>query len=764
MKKEIKNIVFYTFDSETGKRTQACIFYTDGTVKNTDEAEGLENIKVLMNAKGISPEEFADIIDERYVYRVSGREFEKRFQEFRTKDEIYLEEPEETKKGSFKNFLKTITGVNLINKIRAKHKTKKAQRAAQEDEYEEEEEYEEETTNKKERFMSFLKTITGVKLVSKLQAKYAAYREQKEKEKATKPQKEDGPIKKFFKKTFLGKIARRVAAVATAVAILFIPGCANGKTQRNTDDPVKPIVATADQEYNTDDLIKETTSFAGMLKLSKSETQQKVMTNISATLNNFNIKFANAFVEKGKDIKAALSWDEVISMALVYNDYKKADLIEIFNGAELNATELSDAYKTATLQLMGAHVLETRENQVDISTLLGSDEAKAFYKKYHDLFLACKEATGKTKVEKVNAFYQELYKDFPITEKVREEGIAHSDPRNSIESYKFSIIPMVSASEILFQNLETDKTLQDKAVAYLNDIGVCNRANDIIEKAALVSLMTPKNNEYIDYDLLKEKRIEELKENKAYVIDDAHRDISQLDRFKKQVNVAFAYNGKNFTGTIVSTKTVTEYYTKTTTETTTDRNHAIDVVGLEKVKEAEAKADETVTKENEQARQDAEKKADEEAKRQQEKADQERKEQEEQIKQDEKDFQDKVDKANEDIKNGETVNEKDFGDHDVNFDDKHSDSNGDLNDSVKDITTDPTGDMTDQPLPDPNAEETTKTSDATTSTKKSPATDQNVYEYEEPYTMTNEEKAEAIVEAMANAPTTEKAKVYTYHN
>lgn len=224
--------------------------------------------------------------------------------------------------------------------------------------------------------------------------------------------------------------------------------------------------------------------------------------------------------KKIKIFKAALSWDEVISLALVYNDYNKDQLIQIFNGADLNTTKLEDAYKTGVLQLMGAHVIETRENKVDMSSLLESQEAKDFYEKYHELFLKCKEATGQEQINRVNEFYQELYKDFPITEKVREEGIAHSDSRNSIETYKFSIIPMVSASEMLYQNLAIDKTLQDKAVAYLNDIGVCNRANDVIEKAALVNLSASKNNDYIDYNILKQAKITELIDEDAYVVDD----------------------------------------------------------------------------------------------------------------------------------------------------------------------------------------------------------------------------------------------------
>lgn len=584
-----------------------------------------------------------------------------------------------------------------------------------------------------------------------LKEKYLAKKRAVEEANKSKPKKEEGKFKKWFKKTFIGKITKRVAALITAVTILFVSGCSNAKTEKGPE--TTPTTINETQEINTDDLIKEVTSFAGMLKLSKSDVQKAFMNNISESLDNFNIKFANAYVEKDKNIKAALSWDEVISLALVYNDYNKDQLIQIFNGADLNTTKLEDAYKTGVLQLMGAHVIETRENKVDMSSLLESQEAKDFYEKYHELFLKCKEATGQEQINRVNEFYQELYKDFPITEKVREEGIAHSDSRNSIETYKFSIIPMVSAAEMLYQNLAIDKTLQDKAVAYLNDIGVCNRANDVIEKAALVNLSASKNNDYIDYNLLKQAKITELIDEDAYVVDDAHRDLSELDSFKNKVNVSFTYTNGTFTGEY--TTTTTKYRTETTSTTTTNRSQAVSSTSENKVAAAERQASSRLDAENAQARREAEKAADAEAKRQQEQADAERRQQEEKIAQDEKDLQDKINQANKDINNGQTVNEDDFGDHNVDFDNDHSDNKGNLNDSVKDVTTDGTGDKTNEPLPDPNADDKGNSNSSS---------DQPIYEYEEPYTMTNEEKAAAIVEAMANAQTEEQAKVYTYHN
>lgn len=739
MKKEIKNIVFYTFESETGKRTQACVFYTDGTVKNTNEEEGAEDVITLMKSKGIGPKEYHKIVNKHYVYETTGEDFEEDFEEYLNKKEKYIAKKDRNIKA-------------LLKRLSKKQKSNTEEETEVEEENTEnaEEEREEDTDKRGEKFWRVLQTITGVNLVWGLKEKYLAKKRAVEEANKSKPKKEEGKFKKWFKKTFIGKITKRVAALITAVTILFVPGCSNAKTEKGPE--ATPTTINETQEINTDDLIKEVTSFAGMLKLSKSDVQKIFMNNISESLDNFNIKFANAYVEKDKNIKAALSWDEVISLALVYNDYNKDQLIQIFNGADLNTTKLEDAYKTGVLQLMGAHVIETRENKVDMSSLLESQEAKDFYEKYHELFLKCKEATGQEQINRVNEFYQELYKDFPITEKVREEGIAHSDSRNSIETYKFSIIPMVSASEMLYQNLAIDKTLQDKAVAYLNDIGVCNRANDVIEKAALVNLSASKNNDYIDYNILKQAKITELIDEDAYVVDDAHRDLSELDSFKNKVNVSFTYTNGTFTGEY--TTTTTKYRTETTS-TTTNRSQAVSSTSENKVAAAERQASSRLDAENAQARREAEKAADAEVKRQQEQADAERRQQEEKIAQDEKDLQDKINQANKDINNGQTVNEDNFGDHNVDFDNDHSDNKGNLNDSVKDVTTDGTGDKTNEPLPDPN------TDDKGNSNSSS---DQPIYEYEEPYTMTNEEKAAAIVEAMANAQTEEQAKVYTYHN
>jgi hypothetical protein len=734
MEKEIRNIVFYKFDSEDGRKWQVCFFYKDGSVYNTDYETGRDLTIEFMDNNGI--EELEEIIDKKYVYRVNGKEFSKMFQEFRTNDDPYnknvetkalvkaeeekTEEPEE-KKTIFATIFSAIASTKLVAWLAEK------------------------VTNIKEFFAKRKETNSKAqeardKILSKLKKENPE--EENVEETIEKKKKEN-----FFKRTF-NKTWKKVAALATALAMLIIPisSCAKENDKQNDPAPTKI------EEVKARD-------FDAIINSSKSVVQKQFMNSVSSTLDSYNEDFARSYLEAGSDVKAALSWDEVVSLGLVYNDFSKEQLISIFNGAELDQQKLQDAYKTATLQLFGAHVIETREYPVQMDGLIQSEQGKAFYEKYHEMFLACKEATGQDQINKVNAFYQELYKDFPINFEQREVGIAHSDPRDTISAYKFSIIPMVSASEILFQNLDIDNTLADKAIDYLDDLGVCNRANDIIEKATIVNLGANSNSEYANYEELKQAKIEELEAQAAYVRDDAHRDISQYNSFKEKVNVAFDYEEGKFNGTIVYSDNTSYSYQDTKVTRTSDREKAIDAVGIEKVKKAESAADASVKKENETARKEAQAAAEKEREHQQAQADSKKQEYEDKIRQDEKDLQDKIDEANKNQNSGGKVNESDFGDHDVDFDNDHSDKDGNLDDSVKDITTDPSGDKTDEPLPDPNSDyESSNTSVGTNETS------QNIYEYEEPYTqMSKEEIAEAIVEQMATPSEDTSAKVYTYH-
>lgn len=579
--------------------------------------------------------------------------------------------------------------------------------------------------------------------------------------------------------------AKRLAAIGLTLPVMFVAGCA-----ATGFNPLEDISLVA---YNDADepIIPKNHVFNTLLNKSQSKKQREVLGSVGNFLADYNIRFADPIEEtvtlehsetkerKNITIRPALTWDEVMAMTLVYNDFSKNDLTEILNGGEIDSYELNNAYQMAILQLMGAHVLETRDNPVNIDMVLHTDEAKAFYEKYHEMFLRCKETTGEERLNAVKAFYDELYKDYPITKEVRTEGIAHADARASVQPYKFSIIPMVAASEIMFQNLEVDHTLTQEAIDYLNDIGACNIAEDILEKAELISLTTTQNDKYADYAAVRSAMIAFLYEKDAYVIDDDHRDLSDLPKFQEIVN---GFLLKPYTYIIVSSYTVTEYYTEREEYRTTDRDEAVERAGEDAVRDAEEKAQEEMDRENEAAREEAEEEADKIADEIQQEEDKKREDLEDRVEESDEDLQDRIDDANDEINNGGTVNEDDLG-HGTDIDDEHTDSNGNIDDSVKDITTDGSGAVdSGDPLPDPNAEEASYTSSAasvdsrpaytepaaksqssertetstpstttneTTTNASTESNNEPIYEYEEEYSFTSEEEIDMYIESLA---------------
>ncbi len=553
-------------------------------------------------------------------------------------------------------------------------------------------------------------------------------------------------------------LSKKIAAFGLTIPILLTAiGCT-----KNAIDDISLDASLVAYDSDGEPIIPKDHIFNVLLNTSKSELQREVLGSVGNFLADYNIRFADLVEEtvtiensetkeqKTLTVRPALTWDEVMSMALVYNDFSKEELVEILNGGEVDAYELNNSYKMAILQLMGAHVLETRDNPVNIDMVVHTKEGKAFYEKYHNMFLKCKETTEEEKLESVKKFYDELYKDFPITEDVRTKGISHSDARASIEPYKFSIIPMVAASEIMFQNLEVDHTLTQQAIDYLNDIGACNIAEDILEKAQLVSLTSEKNDEYADYYSVRDAMILFLEEKEAYVIDDMHRELTYLSAFQEIVNGFFLHP---YSYTIVSTYSVTEYFTEREEIKTSDRDEAVELAGEEAVSDAEKKAQEELDRENQAAKDEAEKEADKIAGEMQDEEDQKREDLENKVEESDKEYQENIDNANDNINNGGTVNEDDLG-HGTDFDNNHSDSNGNLDDSVTDITTDGSGAAnSSDPLPDPNAEGySTFTYSSIPESDVSQSSDvisEDVYEYEEPYEFTSEEEIDQYIESLA---------------
>lgn len=802
MNKKIANVVFYKFWDPTREEPmeQACIFYEDGTVENTSHDRGIDAAYEVANADKLTGQQFRTILNSKKVFTMTGEDFERRFQEFiiasrpnveaavnesmadvvaarRTpapaKPVQPVESVEPTTETKSKNPVNPqpiiVPPVNNVGNEETSENSPVAPAASEtteekgkkskplgsffnfhfddddeddyEDDYDDEEDYEEEEEEEIEE-------------------------PQTQAEKAAAKQNGKESLWQRFKKS---KVGKRVTALAVALALALGLGTGYhlGKNSKE-GQIIKNNISLTD--IDQDGIQAQDQAYLNLLKETKNEDLRTIMTRQGENLDMFNRDFAAAYLEDGKDVKAALTWDEMIALNLAFNDYSKDQIRLMFNGAEVDSLAMSHAYKNATLQLMGAYVISDRETPVNMAALVNSEEGKAFVEKYEDLFYKCKETTGDAQIAAVNAFYKELYKDFPISNEVREEGLSHADARASVKPYMAAVTPMVSAAEIMFQNLKIDHTLSDKATAYFNDIGICNIAEDAFERAETITLAAETDESLPTYTQFMNTKITELVYEGNYPTDDAHRDLSQLAEFQKWVNGHFVFdeNGNN-TGAIQqnqTTHTETTTKTDTTTKKTPSREEAVKEAGESAVKEAENKVDQQIAAENEAAKQQAEKEAEQKRQELQDAADQEADKLEEQVRQDDQDLQDNIDSANDTIDNGGTVNEDDLG-HGVDFDDNHSDENGDLDDSVKDITTDGSGAVDEgEPLPDPN-----EMGDAFDNGSQSGETtpedyyDEGIYSYEEPYYggtgMSNEDIVNAYINQLESQSTDSSAKVYT---
>ena len=822
MNKKIANVVFYKFWDPTteGPMQQACIFYEDGTVQNTSHEEGLEAAYQLANADRMTGNQFRSILNNKKIFTLTGKEFEERFQEFVMVSRKYVKtavEQEMDKVDASKQTTalvvpqqKVVTPVvqqqkavtPVVKKEQPRQATvqpvqEKKQEApaitpvlVPEQEVKKEEQPTKTTAvapvivpiHKKEQKADVEEHVAPAVVSSSEPTSVVYGPDEKPKTRAEKAvENAEGKSKKKkeglwarFKKT---KIGKRLTALLVAGAILIggICGYHLGKQNTKEGQIVNSSFSLFDAFRGEEE---QDRAFLKLLKETKNEDQREIMTMQGQTLDMINRDFALAHMEEGKDIKAGLTWDEAIALNLAYNTYTKDQIRVMFNGAEVDSLAMSHAYKNGTLQLMGAFVIADRENPVNMAGFVRDEEGKAFVEKYEDLFYKCKEAEGDARIAAVNAFYQELFKDFPISDDVREVGLSHADARASVKPYMAAVTPMVAAAEIMWQNLEIDHTLQDKATAYFNDIGLCNIAEDAFERAEQITLAAETDEKLPTYEEFRNAKIQELISEGNYPLDDHHRDLSQLDEFQKWVNGYFLFDEFGYiTKTIVTTHTSTTYHTVTETHTTSERDEAVSMAGEDKVAAAEREADKKIEEENAAAKAEGEKQAEEKRQELQDEADEEAQRAEQEVEQDRQDYQDNIDDANDTINNGGTVNEDDLG-HGTDFDDQHSDSNGNLDDSVTDITTDGSGAVdADEPLPDPNQTGTqfdagttstrstesysAQATDDYSATSSSDYYDEGIVSYEEPYVPSNEEIVDQMIREMEGQGQDEAAYVYT---
>ena len=747
-KKRIANIVFYKVPSGADTKKQATIFYSDGSVATVSFDEGIDACEEIVKERHIQTKDaFKEMINRDIVHVVSAQEFRENYSRYvpakidldmednkdkvasnetvveDTKDEdkdvADITEDEEVVEDDKKEATPSVTpvvgaAIPVSHKDEVKEESEEAKDVYT---FDDEEEVEEDKDDKdhfdgEEDFDEDVDTDS--------------FEEDVEEEK--KP----GIFRRAWNKIKSNKLIKSVILVVTALAVACgIYSCAQrkslvGEMNRSNLTSITNTVDNTDEDatvifVDDEDLVQshfyDDAAISALLNRTNNKTQKTAMTHLGEAMDGFNNTFSAYYNEEGLDVRPALKFDEVVALQVAYNDYSKDQLKAYFNGADIRSEDLQRAYKDASLQLMGAYAIENSEHPVDMSMLLETEEGKAFYQRYHEAFLAAKEATGDEKIRLVTDFYKMVREDFPISQEVRTEGISHAQNYEELEAYKLSVTPMIAAGEMMWQNLNIDVTLQDGEIDFLNDLGLCNYADKTFERAELIALTSEVDKTNPTFQEYKDAFVNYYISHGIYYIDDEHRELTKLQSFQDAVNWHFdqegewSYQGETYTTTDTHTETHTWNETETTYhEETTSRQVDESEVPADVRQELQSQVDADIERQNEEARRAAEAAAEAERQRLQREADEQAKRVEEEVRQDAQDLQNNINQANETINNNNSdnnpsndtpVNESDLG-HGVDFDDEHSDSNGNLDSSVENITTDPTGDKTNEPLPDPN--------------------------------------------------------------
>lgn len=543
--KKITNIVKFSVNdvvgSTTTTRTQAAVFYDDGTVEILPIEDAIElskNEKVMM--KQTTPDKL-----------------EKNFQSY------FTATPKKKKKTTSKEkttlFQKIKNGLNkvkdfILKPFRLFYENVVVRgceyatlHILQRDKLKEseEEEAKESTEGQEEKKGFFSKFKKGKEKKKEKGEKKSFFSKRKEAKAKKKNKKKSTKKRKRMSTAIKAAIA---AIVITVGGALGISSCmknssqvdSNSKVESTSNDLdnltkneiinlIKEYKLTPDQvatlvedgKISNDDL--SGLSYEQLLYITTDKTQQTAMQKISNFMDKYNIDFADKCLDANNvNIRTSLTWDEVNALNLAYNDYTQDQVKAIFNDAE--SMDFANAYKEAYLQLLGAYVLSTNKNPVQLSQLIDSAEGKEFVNKYENSYYEAKNLTGDAKVNSANIFLQKVIDDFSV----------NATDKKDIESYKLAVAPIVGAAVSIFQDLEVNQTNLEKVTTYFNNLGLFDQAEENLNMAK--ALTGEEAAENPTYQQFKGEKIKEQQTANVYYVNDKKRDLSQLESFKSLVD------------------------------------------------------------------------------------------------------------------------------------------------------------------------------------------------------------------------------------
>lgn len=277
-------------------------------------------------------------------------------------------------------------------------------------------------------------------------------------------QDEEDIIKKTKQK--LNSKGVKIGAFAVALSVLLgIGSCQSGKKVPEGNVKASGVTSTQADHSN----------FASLLAQLKEGPKKDAMSAVQGNLKMFNDTLSGNIMKEGEDKRLAHSWEENMASYLAFNQFTEEELFQIFDTYKINADDLYDQLKLSNMKEMLYYARATESS--GRAMLIGSEEGKAFFNGYETLVLRYNKATAKEeKIELAKQFYAKVRADFPIEDQDKE-GFIHTE--KGYEDYAYAVTPMISAMEVMTRNIGV--SLTDKEVAYFNELGMCNFAQEKLE-------------------------------------------------------------------------------------------------------------------------------------------------------------------------------------------------------------------------------------------------------------------------------------------
>lgn len=254
-------------------------------------------------------------------------------------------------------------------------------------------------------------------------------------------------------------------------------------------------------------------------------TKRNFVSFLYEYIQNYNSVFANKHIDNKTSTKPAITVDEVISQLLIYKNYDKKQLFEIFGYDDFTSEDMYNNYMSAVEYETKAHIIQ--KESLNKNFIKG--KKKDIYDKYESMMINYNiQNTQERKIEVAKQFWSEVRQDIDIEN-------ADKLPKNMEV-----ILPIMKAMQKVCKNLDIDEKLNSKEFDWYFtecDQRIREKLYNYDVKLGDVATVNKRLGAtvVISFNQIKDIIISQLTNDGIYSIEDHERDISDHKEYKDAI-------------------------------------------------------------------------------------------------------------------------------------------------------------------------------------------------------------------------------------